>query len=168
VKKAKTLYAIVKENGDIADYLQTVSNSFDEIRRSGKSPSDRIAVFKEVVSKRFKIKKTLKDEAIKFLLSYKGETSKVSKSGFPLNTKIPEKFIIRHKGFLRGPIFVGDVFAWEPYKQSLRELVVVTSVEKGCILSERVNGPESTEVWSSEHRFREACYRTRFNVEKHS
>lgn len=76
---------------------------------------------------------------------------------------IPEVEIIRGKRPLRGKIRPGEVFAWEPDFEYAREFAVVAK-----ITDERI-------IWSwdmrytkcvpnDESRFREACYRTTFNL----
>jgi hypothetical protein len=78
-----------------------------------------------------------------------------------------EGVVVRHTGKLKGEIVPGEVFAWEPDKPWARQLIVVSKIERGT-------GDES-QVWSWDidykrecfntlSRFREACYRTRFNL----
>lgn len=80
---------------------------------------------------------------------------------------ISESIIIRAERPLQGDIKLGEVFAWRPDMPHAREL---------CIVSEIVDGSDGerliytydmeyvTRTMNDESLFREACYRTTFNL----
>ena len=101
----------------------------------------------------------------------------------PRFPKIPEAVLVRHKGLLRGPIAIGEVFAWEPDLPHARELVVVVELTgKSHRVETTVKHPLGTAViaaesgagvrtralngnklcWNDMSRFLEAATRTKY------
>ena len=81
--------------------------------------------------------------------------------------EIDDSVIIRHHGRLRGKITPGEVFAWEPSKPWARMLCIVTFISKNMDGENRIASVDmdyERPCINSEERFREACYRTKYQL----